>query len=159
MSSTRVIDDEIEFGDELCKKVYLSRVASMKTLDQTLGLKYRRLAKDSVIAELPVGDHLLQPFGLLHGGVNVAVAESCCSIGAFLNISGVAEDASSTAVGIEINANHVKSALPGQVVTCRATPEYIGRQTQVWTARLTVDNALTSIVRCTLMVIKAVPRL
>ena len=151
-SRDRLVAD-IEFGDDDCRKIFEETIKGVRYLDHTMGLQYRRLAKDSVIAQVLVTESLLQPFGLLHGGINVAIAESCCSIGGFLNIPNPIENRM-TAVGLEINANHIRPARLGDLVICTSKPEHIGRQHQIWSARLTVGSALTSIVRCTLAIVQ-----
>ena len=117
-----------------------------ETLMSTLGIEVTQADKDRVVARMPVGPRVHQPFGLLHGGASVALAETVVSIGAWLNLDREKE----FAVGLEINANHVRAVKSGHV-TATATPVHVGRRTQVWEARLVDDEGrLVCISRCTL---------
>jgi len=92
-----------------------------------LGLRIVEIGEDYLRGTLPVDDHTRQPFGLLHGGASCVLAEELGSVGANLCI---APDGG-YAVGLEINANHLRSATDG-IVTGTARPLHIGRNTQVW---------------------------
>ena len=117
-----------------------------ETLLTTLGIEVVEAGKDRVVARMPVGPRVHQPFGLLHGGASLSLAETVVSIGAWHNTDREKE----FAVGIEINANHVRSVRDGSV-TATATPIHVGRRTQVWEARIVDDNGkLVCICRCTL---------
>lgn len=117
-----------------------------ETLMATLGIEVTEAAKERVVARMPVGPRVYQPFGLLHGGASVALAETVVSIGAWMNLDREKE----FAVGLEINANHVRAVKDG-TVTATATPVHVGRRTQVWEARLVDDEGrLVCISRCTL---------
>ena len=90
----------------------------------------------SLTARMPVDHRTKQPYGLLHGGASVALAETLGSIAGNL---AVRDPSKHMVVGLEINANHVRPARDGHVhATARA--EAIGRTTQVWTIRI-VDDA------------------
>lgn len=121
---------------------------SAGTLGDVMGIELVELSPDRVVARLPVTRKVHQPFGLLHGGASVALAETVASIGAWANIDPARE----IAVGLEINANHVRAVREG-VVTATATPLHRGRSTQIWEIRL-VDEAdkLVCISRCTMAV-------
>ena len=102
-----------------------------------------------VVATMPVEQRVHQPFGLLHGGASVALAESVASIAASLNI----DRARFMAVGLEINANHLRSVRDG-VVTAVGTPLHVGRNTQVWEIRISdARERLVCISRCTIAVV------
>lgn len=121
------------------------------TMGQTLGLEFRHFAKDKVSADMPVDHRTKQPFGLLHGGASVALAETLASIGAWLNLEGD----SKMAVGIEINANHLRAVRNG-IVTGIATPIHRGSMTQVWKIEIfTPDNKLVCVSRCTLAIVNS----
>ena len=123
-----------------------------ETLLTTLGIEITEAGKRRVVARMPVGPKVHQPFGLLHGGASVALAETVASTGAWMNVDRERE----TIVGIEINANHVRGKRDG-VVTAVATPVHVGRRTQVWEIRITNDDGkLVCISRCTMAVL-AVP--
>jgi uncharacterized protein (TIGR00369 family) len=117
-----------------------------ETLLATLGIEIVEATKDRVVARMPVGPKEHQPFGLLHGGASVALAETVMSIGAWYNTDREKE----FAVGLEINANHVRAVREG-TVTATATPVHVGRRTQVWETRIVDDRGkLVCICRCTL---------
>ena len=84
--------------------------------------------KERVVARMPVGPRVHQPFGLLHGGSSVALAETVASTGAWMNVDQAAE----IVVGIEINANHLRAVPLGGVVTGTARPFHRGARSQVW---------------------------
>ena len=117
-----------------------------ETLLSTLGIEVLEAGKDRVVARMAVGPKVHQPFGLLHGGASLALAETVVSIGAWHNVDQEKE----FAVGLEINANHIR-AVRGGTVTATATPIHVGRRTQVWEARI-VDEAgkVVCVSRCTL---------
>jgi uncharacterized protein (TIGR00369 family) len=107
--------------------------------------------KRRVVARMPVGPTVHQPFGILHGGASVALAETVASMGGWLNV----DQAKEHVVGLEINANHLRAKRDG-MVTAVATPLHVGRKTQVWEIRITDEqDKLVCISRCTLAVIPA----
>ncbi len=118
-------------------------------LAATLGITFVELGRERVVARMPVEARVHQPFGLLHGGASVALAETVASVGAWLHI----DQARQAAVGLEINANHVRGLREG-VVTATAIPAHVGRSTQVWDVRI-VDEAdrLVCVSRCTIAVV------
>jgi uncharacterized protein (TIGR00369 family) len=96
-----------------------------------------------------VDDRTRQPFGILHGGASVALAETVASIAATLNV----DLERFYVVGLEINANHIK-AKRGGTVTGTATPIHVGRSTQVWHIAIVDEEGKTVCVsRCTLAVV------
>src|SRR5688572_4857874 len=120
-----------------------------ETLVSTLGIEITERAKDRVVATMPVGPKVHQPFGLLHGGASVALAETVASMAGWLNVDTTKE----TVVGLEINANHLRAKREG-IVTAVATPLHIGRKTHVWDIRITDEQGkAVCISRCTLAVI------
>jgi 1,4-dihydroxy-2-naphthoyl-CoA hydrolase len=96
-------------------------------LADTLGIELVELTPERTVATMPVNESTRQPFGLLHGGASVVLAETLVSMGAVLNI----DRTRFAAVGLEINANHLRAKRDG-VVRGTATPQHIGRSTQVW---------------------------
>ncbi|MEL7835095.1 hotdog fold thioesterase [Fodinibius sp. Rm-B-1B1-1] len=121
-----------------------------KNMGGALGISFTSFKSDEVTATMPVDENTIQPFGLLHGGASVALAETLASIGAWLNI----EEEGKTAVGVEINANHVRSAQKGETVRGVSKPIHTGRQTQVWETKIfNEDEKLVCISRCTLAVV------
>ena len=112
-----------------------------------LGMEITELGEDFLRGTLPVDERTKQPMGLLHGGASVTLAESLGSIAGTL-----ACDQNQYCVGLEINANHLKSATSG-VVTGTARPIHIGRTTQVWEIKIENDKGqMTCISRLTLAV-------
>ena len=106
---------------------------------------------DLVVATMPVQAKVHQPFGLLHGGASVALAETVASLGAFLNVM----DSGMTAVGLEINANHLRAKRDG-TVTATATPVHKGRSTHVWSIEIRDDaGKMVCVSRCTLAIVPA----
>ncbi len=125
--------------------------SGQKNMGDLLGIKYKQVSKDEMIAEMPVNENTVQPFGILHGGASVALAETLSSVGAWLNLT----DDLQLALGLEINANHVRSVSAGQIVIGRAAPLHRGAQTQIWETRIETDTGkLVCISRCTIAIIK-----
>ena len=114
-----------------------------------MGVDLKVLTPDRVVATMPVDDRTVQPFGLLHGGASAALAETVASLGAFLNIDSEKQ----AAVGVELNANHLRGK-PEGVVTATATPLHRGRSTHVWDIRIEDERGtLICVSRCTLAII------
>ena len=98
---------------------------------------------------MPVDARTHQPFGLLHGGASVALAETVASLGAALHV----DRSRAGVVGIEINANHVRGIRTG-TVTATATPLHVGRTSQVWSIDIVDESGRRICVsRCTLAVV------
>ncbi len=115
----------------------------------TLGIRITELGDDFIRGTMPVDARTKQPFGLLHGGASVALAESLGSLAGTLCIDATEQ----MAVGLDINANHVR-AVTGGVVTGTARPLHIGRNTQVWEIRIEDESGkLVCISRLTLAVV------
>lgn len=121
-----------------------------KNMGDALGIRFRKISRSEMIAEMQVNENTIQPFGILHGGASVALAETLASVGAVLNLS----DENKTAVGLEINANHIRSVRMGGLVIGTARPVHRGAQTQVWETKIETETGkLVCISRCTLAVI------
>ncbi|WP_375583103.1 hotdog fold thioesterase [Cyclobacterium xiamenense] len=115
-----------------------------------LGIRYTGFGKDYLEAEMPVTTKTKQPFGLLHGGANVVLAESLGSVAALLCL----EDDGTYPVGLDINANHLRGVREGKVCG-RATPIHLGRTTQVWEIRITdPEGNLSCISRITMAILR-----
>lgn len=122
---------------------------SKNTLAATLGIEITELTPTRVVATMPVDDRTRQPFGILHGGASVALAETVASIAGTMNVDLDLFNV----VGVEINANHIKAKREG-VVTGTATPIHVGRSTQVWQVMIVDEQGKTvCISRCTLAVV------
>ncbi len=118
-------------------------------MGSTLGMKFLKISKEEMIAEMPVDERTVQPFRILHGGASVALAETLCSVGAWVNIPD-----GKTAVGIEINANHHRSVAEGGKVTATSAPIQIGRTIHVWETKITDERGkLVCTSRCTLAIV------
>jgi uncharacterized protein (TIGR00369 family) len=119
------------------------------TLLSTLGIEIVEASRDRVVGRMPVGPRVHQPFGLLHGGASVALAETVASAAGWMQVDRETE----TVVGLEINANHLRAKRDG-VVTAVATPLHIGRKTHVWDVKITDEQGkLVCVSRCTLAVV------
>jgi 1,4-dihydroxy-2-naphthoyl-CoA hydrolase len=120
-----------------------------QTLVSTLDIEFVEQTKQRVVARMPVGPKVHQPFGILHGGASVVLAETVASTGGWLNV----DHSKDTVVGLEINANHLRAKRDG-VVTAVATPVHVGRKTQVWDIRITdEEDKMVCVSRCTLAVV------
>ncbi|HLO11760.1 MAG TPA: hotdog fold thioesterase [Pseudoneobacillus sp.] len=120
------------------------------TLISTLGIKITSLEKGKVMATMPVDERTRQPFGLLHGGASVALAETVASIGAYELVDKETEGVA----GLEINANHVRGKRDGEV-TAIATVFHQGKTTMVWDIKIVDEEGqLICISRCTMAVLK-----
>ncbi|HQW80248.1 MAG: hotdog fold thioesterase [Rhodanobacteraceae bacterium] len=119
------------------------------TLAEVLGIRITDIGDDFLRGTMPVDHRTKQPFGLLHGGASVALAETLGSMAGWMCLP---EDGS-RCVGLEINANHLKAMREGEVIGT-ARPLHLGRSTQVWEIRITDrDDALVCISRLTLAVV------
>ncbi len=119
------------------------------TMTSTIGIEITDIGDDFICGKMPVDERTTQPFGLLHGGASVTLAETLGSIGGGIKVYSNNE----TVVGIEINANHLKSVRDGWVYG-KATPIRIGKKIQVWNIEITNDsNDIICVSRLTLAVI------
>lgn len=113
-----------------------------------LGIEFLEVGDDFITARMPVDKRTRQPFGILHGGVSVVLAETIGSCGA-----AFAAPEGHRAVGLEVNANHLRPASEGWV-TGTARPFHIGRTTQVWHIEIVNDQGeLTCVSRLTMAVL------
>jgi 1,4-dihydroxy-2-naphthoyl-CoA hydrolase len=118
-------------------------------LADVLGIDIVELTPKRVVATMPVDDRTRQPFGILHGGASVALAETVASLGAVMNT----DIERATAVGLEINANHLRAKRDG-IVRATGQPIHVGRSTQVWEVRIMdEEDRPVCISRCTLAVV------
>ena len=118
------------------------------TLAQTLGIEITEIGANFLRGRMPVDARTHQPFGLLHGGASVALAETLGSCAGHLTLTD-----DRMVVGLEINANHVRGAKSGFVYGT-ARPLHLGGRTQVWEIKIEDEsNALVCISRITLAVI------
>ncbi len=121
---------------------------SANTAVTHLGIEFVEVGGDFLRARVPVDERTRQPFGLLHGGVSVVLAETLGSVGAFY-----ASPEGHRGVGLDINANHLRAATSGWV-TGTARPVHIGRTTQVWQIDMVNDaGELTCVSRITMAIL------
>ena len=118
------------------------------TAAERLGIEFLEVGDDFIRARVPVDSRTRQPVGILHGGVSVLLAETLGSCGA-----AFASPTGHRAVGLDINANHIRSASDGWV-TGIARPVHIGRTTHVWQIDLTNEKGqLTCVSRITMAIL------
>ena len=123
---------------------------SRGTAIEALGIEFVDIGDDRLVATMPVDPRTLQPYGLLHGGASVLLAET---LGSSAGNMCVAEG--EVCVGLEINANHVRAVREGRV-TGTARPLHLGRSTQVWEIRIEdARGRLACVSRLTLAVVPA----
>ncbi|MCM3019551.1 uncharacterized protein (TIGR00369 family) [Priestia megaterium] len=124
----------------------------MKTKDtllEALGIEIISASEQRVEATMPVDERTRQPFGLLHGGASVALAETVASLGAIKSVDIEKE----ICVGLEINANHIKGKKDG-IVTAIGVPLHKGKKTAVWEVKIQdEEEKLICISRCTLAIL------
>ncbi|MCK0162454.1 hotdog fold thioesterase [Marinobacter sp. S6332] len=113
--------------------------ASANTAVSHMGIEYTEIGDDYVTGRIPVDERTVQPFGILHGGSSVVLAETLGSMAANCCL----KDPSTVAVGLEINANHIRPVTKGWVYGT-ARPLHIGSSTQVWEIRMTNEEGKTS---------------
>jgi len=101
------------------------------TMVDHLGIEFVAVTDDALMARMPVDQRTLQPAGLLHGGASVALAETLGSFAAYLTV----DEKRYSCVGLEINANHVRSLTDGWV-TGMSRPLHLGGRTQIWEIRI-----------------------
>jgi len=119
------------------------------TMGEGLGIEFTLIDKDKLMATMPVDHRTVQPYGILHGGASVALAETLGSVAAHLSIDSTKQ----ISVGLEINANHIRSVRSG-LVTGTATPVHVGRSTHVWAIEIVnEDGKLVCTSRITMAII------
>jgi 1,4-dihydroxy-2-naphthoyl-CoA hydrolase len=128
--------------------VHINKWIAGSMLDH-LGMRITEVGDDYLRGTMPVDARTKQPFGLLHGGASVALAESLGSLAGTMCLDATRE----MAVGLDINANHVRAVTEG-TVTGTARPLHLGRTTQVWEIRIEDERGkLVCISRLTLAVV------
>lgn len=124
-------------------------LSQAESLMRTLGIDIVEVSLERVVATMPVTARHHQPHGIMHGGASVALAETVASIGA----TAALKHEGQRAVGLEINANHLRAVTSG-TVTATATPIHLGRSTQVWAVEIRDEQGwLVCVSRCTLAVL------
>ncbi|GAB09450.1 putative thioesterase [Gordonia araii NBRC 100433] len=106
-------------------------------LDAALGMKIVEATADGVVAEMPITPNHHQPFGIVHGGVYCAIAESVASISGFLWLQHT--EIGGTAVGVNNNTDFLKSVSEGTIVA-RSTPVHRGKRQQLWQVEMSLPD-------------------
>ncbi len=120
------------------------------SLPGLFGIRILEVGEDFIRAEMPVDERHAQPYGILHGGASVVLAETIGSLASNLTL-----EENRRAVGLEVNANHVSAVPKGEVVTALCRPLHLGRTTQVWqTAIRRADGRLACVSRLTTAVVE-----
>ena len=128
----------------------IQRASSPRNLADALGIKFTDIGPDYLSGSMPVDERTRQPYGLLHGGASVALAETLGSFGCYLTLNTKTH----YNVGLEINANHIRSVREG-IVTGTARPIHMGRTTQIWEVRIVDErDKLVCISRLTLAILE-----
>ncbi|MEI7734626.1 MAG: hotdog fold thioesterase [Ferruginibacter sp.] len=121
-----------------------------KTMGGHLGMEWTEVGPDYLKVRMPVDERTKQPFGLLHGGASVALAETAGSVASHF----VVDNEKFNCVGLEVNANHLRGVRDG-FVTATCTPIHIGASTHVWDIKIHDDRGkLVCISRLTVAILK-----
>lgn len=119
------------------------------SLPGLFGIRILEIGPDFIRAEMPVDERHAQPFGILHGGASVVLAETLGSMASNMTLPE-----GRAAVGLEVNANHIASVPKGQTVTAVCRPFHLGRTTQVWQTEIhRADGRLACVSRLTTAVV------
>lgn len=130
-------------------KIMFPNISMKNTLMESLGIKIVEVKNGICIATMPVDERTKQPFGYLHGGASVALAETAASVGAASLVDGQKQ----AVFGQEINANHIRSVKEG-IVTATASVIHQGKSSMVYEINIVNEKEeLICISRCTLAVI------
>ena len=124
-------------------------ISGKGTLMKTLGIEITEIGDDYMVATMPVGPHLHNPLGIVHGGANVVLAETVASYAANFAV----DFENFYCVGQEINANHLKAARNG-ALRAVTTPVHLGKRSSVWEVKIyNSADELTCISRMTAAVV------
>ena len=145
------MQDTIWFNKELTTE-HLKVEMEPNTLGAHLGMEWSDIGPNYLQCKMPVDGRTRQPYGLLHGGASVALAETCGSVASFLVINSNEK----SCVGMEINANHLRSVRDGYVYAT-AKPLRLGKTNHVWDIRITDDRKrLVCVCRLTVAIISRI---
>ena len=121
-----------------------------QTLAANLGIEFTEVGVDFMCARMPVDSRTIQPFGLLHGGASIVLAETMGSVAS----TALIDLSTQAAVGLDINGNHLRTVRVG-FVSGTVRPIHIGRRTHVWEIRIEDDEGrLINVSRLTMMIIQ-----
>jgi len=123
---------------------------SENTLMARIGIEFTAIGDRHLEARMPVDKRTVQPAGILHGGASAALAETIASVGAYLTV----DPSKKYCVGLELNANHLKSMREGWVYA-HGKPLHMGKTTQVWDIEISNENGnLVCISRMTMIILE-----
>lgn len=126
---------------------------SANTLVETFDIKFVEFGDNYIVAEMPVTHKNVQPMRILHGGASVALAETVGSVASVLCLDDLM---TYQPVGLDINANHLRSVREGGKVRAKVTPIHIGTKTHVWHIDITNEKGeLVCVSRLTMMIRKS----
>jgi 1,4-dihydroxy-2-naphthoyl-CoA hydrolase len=115
-----------------------------------IGIEFMDIGDDYLVARMPVDEKTRQPYGILHGGASVVLAETVGSVASYL----VVDHEKFLTVGQEVNANHLRAVKEGGYVTAHCTPLHLGGSSHVWDIKLRDDQGrLTCVSRLTVAVL------
>lgn len=121
-----------------------------KNMTGFLGIEVIEIRDDALVARMPITDKVKQPYGLLHGGASVVLAESVGSVATNL----IVDPEKYVGVGLEVNANHLRPVLSGEV-TATCTPLHIGGKTHIWDIKIRDEKGkLTCVSRLTVAIVR-----
>jgi len=103
-------------------------------MSKLLGIEFTELGPDFLKGRMPVNEKTTQPFGILHGGASCVLSETLGSVASWLTI----DPEKYRAVGLEINANHIRAVIKGHVIG-HCSPIHVGKRTQVWQTDITEE--------------------
>ncbi|PWJ57413.1 1,4-dihydroxy-2-naphthoyl-CoA hydrolase [Dyadobacter jejuensis] len=119
------------------------------SMSEHVGIEFIEIGKDFLVAKMPVDARTQQPFGILHGGASVVLAETLGSVASYLCLP---DPSKQQAVGLDINANHIRPVSEGFVYG-KAQALHIGRSTHIWEIKITnEDQKLVCISRLTVAI-------
>jgi 1,4-dihydroxy-2-naphthoyl-CoA hydrolase len=122
---------------------------SGNTMLQHIGIQFTKIGDGTIEARMPVDHRTHQPFGILHGGASVALAETLGSVAAMCCL----DSSTQYCVGLDINANHIKSVRDGFVIGT-VKPIHVGKKTHVWEIKITTEKEeLVCISRITMAIL------
>ena len=133
------------------KEIKMADLRNFKgTVMELLGIEQQEVTREKIVLSMPVTPKTHHPWGSLHGGVSVVLAETAATMGATMNI----DQEKQLAVGLEINASHIRPKRDG-TITATATPVHIGRAISIWDIRITDEKeSLICTSRCTLSIVE-----
>jgi len=122
---------------------------SKESIVENIGIEFIEKGDDYIRASMPVDNRTKQPLGILHGGASVVLAETLGSMASYMTL-----DDNKYSVGLEINANHLKSAANGHVIG-KVKPVHLGKTTQIWDISIKNDqDHLICVSRLTMVVLE-----